>query len=63
MAQSITGGYDPFHSKANKERLLKAVKDAEQGKNMITKTLREKNKFSDFAEPLILSSGFAPRIR
>jgi DNA-damage-inducible protein J len=37
----IYGEYDPFHSKANKARLLKAVKDAEQGKNMITKTFEE----------------------
>jgi len=38
MAQCI---YDPFHSETNKARLLKAVKDAEQGKNMIAKTLEE----------------------
>jgi len=37
----ISSGYDPFHSKSNKARLLKAVKDAEQGKNMITKTFEE----------------------
>ena len=37
----ISGGYDPFHSKVNKTRLLKAVEDAEQGKNMITKTIDE----------------------
>jgi len=37
----ISGGYDPFHSEANKTRLLKAVKDAKQGKNMITKTFEE----------------------
>jgi len=37
----ITGEYDPFHSNTNKTRLLKAVKDAEQGKNMITKTFEE----------------------
>jgi len=38
---AIVGSYDPFHSNANKTRLLKAVKDAEQGKNMITKTFEE----------------------
>ena len=37
----ISGGYDPFHSKTNRARLLKAVKDAEQGKNMIVKTIEE----------------------
>ena len=37
----ISGGYDPFHSKTNRTRLLKAVKDAEQGKNMIAKTIEE----------------------
>jgi len=37
----ILGSYDPFHSKTNKKRLLKAVKDATQGKNMITKTFEE----------------------
>ena len=39
--------YDPYHSKANKSRLLKAVKDAEQGKNMITKTLEELEAMED----------------
>ena len=43
----ISGGYDPFHSKANKTRLLKAVKDAEQGKNMIIKTLDELEAMED----------------
>jgi DNA-damage-inducible protein J len=43
----ISGGYDPFHSKANKKRLLKAVKDAEQGKNMITKTFDELEAMED----------------
>ena len=37
----ISGEYDPFHSKTNKDRLLKAVKDANDGKNMITKTFEE----------------------
>jgi len=37
----ISGEYDPFHSKVNKKRLLKAVKDAEHGKNMVSKTLEE----------------------
>jgi len=43
----ISGGYDPFHSKANKKRVLKAVKDAEQGKNMITKTFEELEAMED----------------
>ena len=43
----ILGGYDPFHSKTNKSRLIKAVKDAEQGKNMITKTLEELEAMED----------------
>ena len=43
----ISGGYDPFHSKANKTRLLKAVKDAEQGKNMIIKTIEELEAMED----------------
>ena len=37
----ISGGYDPFHSKTNRARLLKAVKDAKQGENMIIKTIEE----------------------
>ena len=43
----IIGEYDPFHSKANKTRLLKALKDAEQGKNMITKTFKELESLED----------------
>ena len=43
----IASGYDPFHSNANKSRLLKAVKDAEQGKNMITKTIEELEAMED----------------
>ena len=43
----ISGGYDPFHSKSNKSRLLKAVNDAEQGKNMITKTFEELEAMED----------------
>jgi len=43
----IAGEYDPFHSKVNKTRLLKAVKDAEQGKNMITKTFDELEAMED----------------
>jgi len=43
----ISGGYDPFHSKTNKDRLLKAVKDAEQGNNMITKTFEELEAMED----------------
>jgi len=37
----VSAGYDPFHSNANKTRLLKAARDAEQGKNMISKTFEE----------------------
>ncbi|MCL2603062.1 MAG: type II toxin-antitoxin system RelB/DinJ family antitoxin [Defluviitaleaceae bacterium] len=43
----ITSGYDPFHSKVNKKRLLRAVKDAEQGKNMITKSFEELEAMED----------------
>ena len=43
----IVSGYDPFHSNANKSRLLKAVKDAKQGKNMIAKTLEELEAMED----------------
>jgi DNA-damage-inducible protein J len=43
----ISSGYDPFHSKANKNRLLKAVKDAEQGRNMITKSFEELEAMED----------------
>ena len=43
----ISAEYDPFHSKANKSRLLQAVKDAKQGKNMITKTLEELEAMED----------------
>ena len=43
----ISSGYDPFHSETNKSRLLKAVKDAGQGKNMITKTLEELEAMED----------------
>jgi len=43
----ISGGYDPFHSKSNKSRLLKAVSDTEQGKNMITKTFEELEAMED----------------
>jgi len=45
MSQSVL--YDPFYSNANKTRLLKAVKDAEQGKNMITKTFEELETMED----------------
>jgi len=43
----ITGSYDPFHSKTNKERLLKAAHDAAQGKNMIPITLEELEAMED----------------
>ena len=37
----IRGSYDPFHSKANKERLLEPVEDVKAGRNIVKKTMKE----------------------
>ena len=35
------GSYNPFHSEANKQKLLKAFADYEAGRNTIRKTMAE----------------------
>ena len=35
------GSYNPFHSEANKRKLLKAFADYEAGRNIIIKTMAE----------------------
>ena len=35
------GSYNPFHSEANKKRLLASIADYEAGRNIIKKTMAE----------------------
>jgi len=37
----VSGEYDPFHSEANKKRLLEAVADVNAGRNIVKKTMAE----------------------